>query len=121
MEEKSKQEQIQIERQLLPQRLLVFLGISSILFIGFATLEDCWFLRLGLAIIGILMSILSFFHFYPIYKRLKSLEESQGKVASAQRKGCWKYFSGRIVALWLSFLFLALWSLSLAATLYYWK
>jgi len=39
MEEKSKQEQIQIERQLLPPRLLVFLGISSILFIGFATLE----------------------------------------------------------------------------------
>ena len=119
MEEKSAQEQIQIERQLLPQRLLVFFGISSILFIGFATLEGCWFLRLGLAIIGILISILSFLHFYRIYKRLNYLEESLGKVASTQRQGCWKYFSGRVVGLWLSFLFVALWSLSLAATCYY--
>lgn len=113
-------ETIQAERQLLPWRLLIYLTTSSLLFVGFVTSTSLCIQRL-VASIGLVTVFAAFFQFLGVYLRLKCLKKGQQPGDSERRKGFLKGFSGTMLALvWFPLIFLALWSVSLASTIYHW-
>ena len=63
------------ERNLLAQRLMVFLIFNSILFLGFIQLLEQYTLACGIASVGLLISILALWYFWHPSKRLGKLEK----------------------------------------------
>jgi len=92
----NEQEQLQIERQLLPQRLLVFIGIATILFLVFAALER-EIHQIGVAAAGFLCQLSGTGHFVHIKRRMDKIDGGKG------------FFSGRTLAVVLSSILLSLW------------
>ena len=111
-------EELQEERRLLPSRLPVYLITSSILFLGFASL-DILFVQRVLCGVGLATTIFAFLHFQTIASRLDNLVR-MAKVAE-KRKGWRKYFRARVMAwLWFPLGFLVIWGCSLSATILHW-
>jgi hypothetical protein len=114
-------EVIQTERRLLPRRLLVYLTTSSLLFLGFVTSESVFIQRV-VAGLGLFTCFVGVFHFFGIYLRLGCLEKLREMPDSEKRKGFLKAFSGRVFGLvWFPLIFVVLWSLSLASTIFHWR
>lgn len=117
-EREQKLEKVKEERRLLPQRYLVFLSTSSILFVGFTTLES-FFLKIVVAGIGLLTCFPVWFHFRPIHRELNQLEKESRQVTE-KRKWYEKPFGGRRIYTWFLAVFGTLWLLSLIATVKHW-
>lgn len=112
---------IQTERQLLPQRLMIFLLTNSILFVGFASLDEL-FLQRVITAIGLVVSLVSLFHFLPIYRRLKALDVIAGKLPDPEhthRKKWEKLFGGKTLGIWFSSIFIILWGFSFYFAYFY--
>lgn len=100
----SEQEQLQIERRLLPQRLLVFIGIATILFLVFAALDQELH-RIAVATAGFLCQSNGTGHFVYIKRRMDKIDGGKG------------WFSGRSLALVLSSILLCLWAFLLVTSI----
>lgn len=75
--EYSEREQLQFERQLLPQRLIVFIGIATILFLVFAALDQELH-RIAVATAGFLCQSSGIGHFIHIKKRMDKIDGGKG-------------------------------------------
>ncbi len=104
-EKKGQQRKLQMERQLLPQRLLVFIGIATVLFLVFASL-DCRLERLAVAVAGLICQANGVGHFVHIKRRMDKIDSGKG------------WFSGRSLAIVLSTTLCCLWIFLLITTIY---
>jgi len=96
------------ERRLLPQRLIILLGTSSILFLAFVVISPGEYssLRKTLSVVGFLISVVSLWHFWIKKNDLDALDEPG--------TGLRRYARGRWVAIYLSFAFFVVWATSMA-------
>ncbi len=95
------------ERQLLPQRLTVFLVGNSVLVLGFGTMIDtAWSLSQVLAIVGLLFSCFGLAHFCRLPKRIDALEGIQDR---GSRRFLATWIHGRGIGIPCLVLFITFW------------
>lgn len=105
--EKKDAERLNLERQLIPQRLAAFLIGNSVLVLGFATImEHSVCLSKVLSVIGVLVSLWGSWHFAPLPKRLDDLEGEEAGLRS-YRFSRWR--KGRFVGIPFSAFFIGFW------------
>jgi len=100
----------QLERQLLTQRLTLFLITNSILFLGFAQIRATWF-GIFIAMMGLVLCILGAINFKGISKRLDNFESKLEKQPDLAIKGF--RVKGREMAMWFPLFFSIIWIVSL--------
>ena len=106
-EEKDRQIQLQTERKLLPTRMVVFIGIATILFLVFAEI-DSRLLRIGVSVAGLLGQGSAIGHFVHIKTRMDKLDGGKG------------FFSGRSLSIFLCSVLFCLWVFALMVTIFGW-
>lgn len=93
---------------LLTQRLLIFLAVSSILFLSFVNIDPRQYeiLAKGLPVIGLIVTLIGLTHFWFKKNDLNQIDRPPN--------GCRKFIKGRWVGIYLSIAFCAIWGISIA-------
>ena len=107
MAEEANAQKLREERQLLPQRLMVFLIGNSVLVLGFGTMIDnACFLSQVLGFVGLVSSSLGLAHFWRLPRRLDTLQ-------GIEDRGCRRFLAtwihGRGIGIPCSILFVIFW------------
>ncbi len=108
------------ERNLLTQRHMVFLTMSSILFLSFVELREVELLNQVVSIVGIVSCFIAIPHFWGIKIMLDEIDtklellELKEKEAKVSRRGkrVRQIFRGRIIFIWIELLFCFIWGFS---------
>lgn len=107
MAEERNAQRLREERQLLPQRLVVFLIGNSVLVLGFGTMIDsALFLSRVLGFVGLIFSSLGLAHFWRLPRRLDTYEGIQDR---SVRRFLTTWIHGRGIGIPCSILFIAFW------------
>jgi len=114
MAEEKNAQRLKEERQLLPQRLMVFLIGNSVLVLGFSTMIDsALFLSRVLGFVGLVFTCFGLAHFWRLPRRLDTLEGIQDRGFRRFLK-TWK--KGRGIGIPCSILFIIFWLFALVCS-----
>ncbi len=110
----------QLERNLLIQRLQVFLFTNSILFLGFVQLRSLW-LGTAVALLGFASCILGVIHFQGLKRRFRVLRESKEMREIEDKFGIGeRMLSGRLIVVAFLVVFTIIWIASVIYSFFQW-